>query len=81
MRINLKSIESAKQRKKIEESHKENKRLRAAIKGNNSALKRGHGLSKLRVRGLVKCKINVGLKLLAQNSSVDVLLKFLLSLS
>lgn len=67
VRINLKSIESAKQRKKIEEDRKENKSLRAAIEGTNSALKRGHGLSKLRVRGLVKCRVNAGLKILAQN--------------
>jgi len=33
----------------------------------NTFLKRGHGLSKLRVRGLVKCRVNVGLKVLAQN--------------
>lgn len=67
MRINLKSIEAVKQRQKIECSLKRSKSLRVAIEGTNSALKRGHGLSKLRVRGIVKCKVNVGLKVLAQN--------------
>ncbi|WP_245522838.1 transposase [Thermoanaerobacter italicus] len=67
VRINLKSIEAAKQRKKIEFTYEENKSKRAAIEGTNSALKRGHGLSKLRVRGLIKCKVNVGLKVLVQN--------------
>jgi len=67
VRVNLKSIEAAKQREKIECKCEENKSKRAAIEGTNSALKRGHGLSKLRVRGLVKCRVNVGLKVLAQN--------------
>ncbi|EGD50331.1 hypothetical protein TheetDRAFT_2865 [Thermoanaerobacter ethanolicus JW 200] len=67
VRINLKSIEAAKQREKIECRCEEDKSKRAAIEGTNSALKRGHGLSKLRVRGLVKCRVNVGLKVLAQN--------------
>jgi len=67
VRVNLKSIEAAKQREKIECRCEGNKSKRAAIEGTNSALKRGHGLSKLRVRGLVKCRVNVGLKVLAQN--------------
>jgi len=67
VRVNLKSIEAAKQREKIECRCEGNKGKRAAIEGTNSALKRGHGLSKLRVRGLVKCRVNVGLKVLAQN--------------
>jgi len=67
VRVNLKSIEAAKQREKIECKCEENKSKRAAIEGTNSALKKGHGLSKLRVRGLVKCRVNVGLKVLAQN--------------
>jgi len=67
VRVNLKSIEAAKQREKIKCKCEENKSKRAAIEGTNSALKKGHGLSKLRVRGLVKCRVNVGLKVLAQN--------------
>lgn len=67
VRVNLKSIEATKQREKIECRCEGNKSKRAAIEGTNSALKRGHGLSKLRVRGLVKCRVNVGLKVLAQN--------------
>jgi len=67
VRINLKSTEAAKQREKIECRCEEDKSKRAAIEGTNSALKRGHGFSKLRVRGLVKCRVNVSLKVLAQN--------------
>ncbi|ERM90839.1 hypothetical protein M2349_001284 [Caldanaerobacter subterraneus subsp. tengcongensis MB4] len=67
VRINLKSIEAAKQREKIECRREEDKSKRAAIEGTNSALKRGHGFSKLRVRRLVKCRVNVGLKVLTQN--------------
>ncbi|MDK2879783.1 MAG: hypothetical protein PWR06_2499, partial [Thermoanaerobacteraceae bacterium] len=33
---------------------KENTSMRAAIEGTNSALKRGHELDKLKVRGMVK---------------------------
>jgi hypothetical protein len=67
VRINLKSIASARQRMKVECSRKENTSVRAAIEGTNSALKRGHGLCKLKVRELIKCSITVGFKVLAQN--------------
>jgi hypothetical protein len=41
--------------------------MRAAIEGTNSALKRGHELDKLKVRGFVKCNMVVGFKVLAHN--------------
>jgi len=41
--------------------------MRSGIEGTNSALKRRHGMSKLRVRGLVKSQVEVGLKVTAQN--------------
>ncbi|MCR4431232.1 MAG: transposase [Tepidanaerobacteraceae bacterium] len=67
VRINLKAIETARQRQKIEECRKENTSMRAAIEGTNSALKRGHQLGKLKVRGFVKCNMVVGFKVLAHN--------------
>jgi hypothetical protein len=67
VRINLKAIESSKQRQKVEQDQKENTSMRAAIEVTNSALKRGHELDKLKVRGIVKCSIVVGFKVLAHN--------------
>lgn len=67
VRINLKAIESSKQRQKVEQEQKENTSMRVAIEGTNSALKRGHELDKLKVRGFVKCNIVVGFKVLAHN--------------
>lgn len=40
---------------------------RAAIEGTNSAFKRAHGAGKLRVRGLVRCSLVMGLKTIAHN--------------
>ncbi|MFZ3100787.1 MAG: transposase [Desulfitobacteriaceae bacterium] len=45
----------------------ENGSKRAAIEGTNSALKRSHGAGKLRVRGLVRCSLVMGLKTSAHN--------------
>lgn len=45
----------------------ENGSKRAAIEGTNSALKRAHGAGKLRVRGLVRCSLVMGLKTIAHN--------------
>ncbi len=45
----------------------ENGSKRAAIEGTNSALKRSHGVGKLRVRGLVRCSLVMGLKTIAHN--------------
>jgi len=67
VRISHKAIESAKQRALIKENIKESTSKRAAIEGTNSALKRAHGIGKLRVRGLNKCSVVVGLKVTAHN--------------
>lgn len=40
---------------------------RAAIEGTNSAFKRAHGAGELRVRGLVRCSLVMGLKTIAHN--------------
>jgi hypothetical protein len=40
---------------------------RAAIEGTNSAFKRAHGAGKLKVRGLVRCSLVMGLKTIAHN--------------
>ena len=40
---------------------------RAAIEGTNSAFKRAHGAGKLRVRGLVRCSLVMGMKTIAHN--------------
>ena len=45
----------------------ENGSKRAAIEGTNSALKRARGAGKLRVRGLVRCTLTMGLKTIAHN--------------
>jgi len=67
VRINLKSVETARQREKVKAAKKENTSKRAAIEGTNSALKRGHGLDKLLVRGLNRCTAVAGFKVIAQN--------------
>ncbi|KLU62179.1 hypothetical protein CEB3_c13980 [Peptococcaceae bacterium CEB3] len=45
----------------------ENGSKRAAIEGTNSAFKRAHGAGKLKVRGLVRCSLVMGLKTIAHN--------------
>jgi hypothetical protein len=67
IRIDKKSIETAKQRTKIENERRQNTSDRAAIEGTNSALKRAHGMGKLRVRGQAKCTVVVGYKVIAHN--------------
>jgi hypothetical protein len=67
VRIDKKAIEAAKQRLKIKNEQRQNTSVRAAIEGTNSALKRAHGLGKLRVRGQAKCTVVVGYKVIAHN--------------
>ena len=67
VRIDKKAIDAAEQRSKIENEHRQNISIRAAIEGTNSALKRAHGLGKLRVRGQAKCTVVVGYKVIAHN--------------
>ena len=49
------------------EERKESGSKRAAIEGTNSALKRARGAGKLKVRGLVRCNLVMGLKTIAHN--------------
>lgn len=67
VRIDKKAIEAAKQRSKIENERWQSTSDRAAIEGTNSALKRAHGLGKLRVRSRAKCTVVVGYKVIAHN--------------
>jgi hypothetical protein len=69
LRIPLKSLHAAETREKIETKalHKETTSKRAAIEGTNSSLKRSQGAGKLRVRGIIKSKIVVGLKIIGNN--------------
>jgi hypothetical protein len=67
VRISLKAIKTARERLLAKTAQKENTSKRAGIDGTNSALKRGQGQGKLRVRGQVKCAVVSGLKVMAQN--------------
>ncbi len=69
LRVERKSILSAQEREKLgcKEARRENTSKRAAIEGTISATKRGQGAGRLRVRGLVKCSLNAGLKIIARN--------------
>ena len=67
VRIDKKAIMAAEQRQKIQREHYQNISTRAAIEGTNSALKRAHGLGKLRVRGRAKCTRVVRCKVIAHN--------------
>lgn len=40
---------------------------RAAIEGTNSALKRSQGVGKLKVRGIVKCSMQIAFKVIGHN--------------
>jgi hypothetical protein len=70
VRIDKKAIIAAEQRQKIARDHHQNISTRAAIEGTNSALKRAHGLGKLRVRGQAKCTVVVGYKVIAHNFKI-----------
>jgi len=67
VRISHKAVAASRQRKTIADNHTLNTSMRAGIEGTNSALKRRHGLDRLRVRGLAKSQVVVGLKVIAQN--------------
>lgn len=67
VRISNKALTASKQRKMIAENHKNNCSIRAGIEGTNFALKQRHGMNRLRVRGLAKSQVVVGLKVTAQN--------------
>ena len=59
--------EDTRQKMQLPDERKTNTSKRAAIEGTNSALKRSRGAGKLKVRGLVKCQLVMGLKMIAHN--------------
>lgn len=69
LRVTQKSVIASNTRKEL--SDPEQRKLmiskRAGIEGTNSALKRGENAAKLRVRGEAKCRIVIGLKVIARN--------------
>jgi len=69
LRASKKAILAANTRQEIskKEIRRENTSKRAAIEGTNSAIKRGQGANKLRVRGLIKCQLQIGLKVIGHN--------------
>jgi hypothetical protein len=69
LKLDRKSILAAREREKLgcKEVRRENTSKRSAIEGTISAAKRGKGAGHLRVRGLVKCSLNSGLKVIARN--------------
>jgi len=69
LRVSQKAILAAKTRKEIskQEIRRENTSKRAAIEGTNSAIKRGQGANNLRVRGMIKCQLQIGLKVIGHN--------------
>lgn len=67
IRITTKSLLGAEFRNDININHKEYTSKRVAIEGSNSELKRAHSMGKLKVRGMNKCKLVVGLKVTACN--------------
>ena len=69
LRVNRKSLIAENTRLILmdKKDRNENGSKRAAIEGTNSALKRAYGAGKLKVRGLVRCSLVMGLKTIAHN--------------
>jgi len=69
LRINKKSILAADTRAQINTAavKRQNISKRAAIEGTNSCLKRSQGAGKLRVRGIIKCNIQIAFKVIGHN--------------
>ena len=69
LRVSQKSLIAESTRLALQnlEERKESGSKRAAIEGTNSALKRARGAGKLKVRGLVRCSLVMGLKTIAHN--------------
>lgn len=69
LRIDRKSILAAQEREKLnwKKVKRENTSKRAAIEGTISATKRGQGAGRLRVRGIIKCSLDAGLKYIGRN--------------
>lgn len=71
VRITRKQLKAAQTRDELSNKGQRiiNTSKRAAIEGTNSVLKRAYGAGKLTVRGLNKCRVVIGLKMLAYNIS------------
>ena len=69
MRVEQNTLFVAEARDKVKdkEARSEVGRKRAAIEGTNSALKRSQGAGKLRVRGIVKARLVMGMKVIGHN--------------
>lgn len=69
LRVSQKTLDSEENRLKIEdqENRQEATSKRAAIEGTNSAVKRAQNADKLNVRGILKCNLVIGTKLIAHN--------------
>lgn len=67
VRFSLKSVRAAEIRSDTATNYVEYTSMRAAIEGTNSALKRT-GMAKLKVRGIVKCKLTATYMVIAQNT-------------
>ncbi len=69
LRVSQKAVSAAQTRERISVKceHRESTSKRAAIEGTNSALKRAHGVGKLQVRTLAKCKVVFGMKVIGHN--------------
>lgn len=69
LKIEQKAIYTAEARDKVEDkqARREAGRKRAAIEGTMSSLKRSQGAGRLRVRGLVKVRLVIGMKVIAHN--------------
>jgi len=71
LRVDQNKLFAEEAREKIQdkEAREEAGRKRAAIEGTNSALKRSQGAGKLKVRGIVKARLVMGLKVIGHNFS------------
>jgi len=69
LKVSLKTVAAAATRKEIDDKGQRqvNISMRAAIEGTNSALKRGQGAARLKVRGQIKCSVVMGMKIIAHN--------------
>jgi hypothetical protein len=69
VKISKKSILASQVRETVNDPHinRENTSKRAAIEGTNSAIKGCQGAKRLRVRGKIKCTIQIGFKVIGHN--------------
>jgi len=69
LRTSQKAVAASQTRQEIydPENRTENLSLRAGVEGTGSALKRAEGAGKLRVRGLTRCKVVFGFKVIGRN--------------